>query len=80
MRKRKGKKIIQFDENFNYVNCFDSTRQASRKTNVDQGSISRCCIFWSKNCDKESWKRKDRPQFKAGGYIWRFYSDFENRD
>lgn len=82
MRKYKGKVIIQFDLNFNYVNTFDSSYDASRNVKVAQSSIYSCAKFWSMGCDKEEYQKKysNNPRKQAGGYIWRFYSDFKNKD
>lgn len=79
---RKPMKIIQFDKNFKYIDTYESINEASRQKKIDDALISKCAKFWSMNCDKEEWKKKykNRPIKYAGGYVWRFYSDFENRD
>lgn len=79
---RKKRMIVQFDENFNYVNSYDSTYQAEKQTGINHSLIYKCAKFWSINCDKETWKKmyRDKPRKQTHGYIWRFYSDFENRE
>jgi group I intron endonuclease len=54
-----GKKVIQLDLNGNYLNTYDSTSEASRKTNVSRSGIGKCC--------------NGRPKNKtSGGFIWKF--------
>lgn len=81
MRKEK-KSIIQFDLDYNYVNSFESTYQVEKQTGFSHSTIYRCAKFWSLGCDKEKWyqENKRRPVYQYKGYIWRFYSDFENRE
>lgn len=52
-----SKKVYQLSKNGEIINEFNSTKEASRITGIDQGSVSRCCNNISKT---------------AGGYIWRF--------
>ena len=47
--------IYQFDLNMKFIKKWESMTQASKKTNIAQGDISKCCIG----------KRKS-----AGNYIW----------
>lgn len=82
MKKYNRKVVIQFDLDFNYINSFDSMHEASELTSIKRSNISNCAKFWSMGCNKELWFKENnsRPRKQAGGYIWRFYSDFKNRD
>lgn len=58
-RSAKGRSIVvhQYDLEGNYINSYPSAREASRQTNINQGSISKCC----------KGERKT-----AGGYIFKY--------
>lgn len=49
--------IYQYDLKGNYLNRFNSTKEASHITNIDRGSINNCALK----------KRKS-----AGGYLWSY--------
>lgn len=51
------KTVLQFTKNGKFLREFESTREASRQTGVNQGNISQCC---------------NRKYKSAGGYVWRF--------
>lgn len=55
--KKRSIPITQYTLNGEIVNSFPSAKEASRQTNINQGSISRCV--------------KGERQ-TAGGYIWRY--------
>lgn len=55
--KNKPKKVLQYDKNNNFINEFNSIREASRITNVCYNSI------WLNCCGKQKC---------AGGYTWKF--------
>lgn len=59
-KKAKYKKIIQYDLKCNYINTWNSVKEASIKLNILNTSISKCL--------KE--KRN-----KAGGYIWKYFEE-----
>lgn len=52
-----SKKVFQYDKNKNLINIWQSTREASRKTKINIGNISRCC---------------NGKLNSAGGYVWRY--------
>ena len=58
----KGKKIIQYDLNENFIKLWNNANQASKELNIDVGNISKCC--------KNKYK-------SAGGFIWRYYKGDE---
>lgn len=49
--------IIQYDSNMNYIDEFESIRDASRKSSIARANITSCCNEKTKH---------------AGGYIWKF--------
>lgn len=53
----KMKPVIQYDKNMNFINLYESIRQASKETYIDAGDIGKVCRG----------RRKT-----AGGYIWKF--------
>ena len=57
-----GRPVIQYDKNYNFIQQFDTIREAERSTGIHGGSISEAC----------SNKRKT-----AGGFIWKYASDKE---
>ena len=38
------KKVYQYDKSGNYINCFNSTREAELLTNISHNNISACCL------------------------------------
>ena len=56
-RKNKAKKVIQMDKDENVIEIYESTMDAEKITNIDRGSISKCC---------------NNKQSTAGGYIWKY--------
>ena len=56
----KSKPVIQYDKEGNFVNKYNSIREASRRTQVVISSIVENC----------KGKRKT-----AGGYVWRYEGD-----
>lgn len=52
-----SKKVFQYDKSKNLINIWESTKEASRKTKINTGSISRCC---------------NGKLNSAGGYIWKY--------
>lgn len=55
-RKNKSTKIIQYDINLNYLNTFESIRDASRKLNIPYSEISN--VLWGRANQTHSWKFK----------------------
>jgi len=52
-------KVYQFDTNYNFINSYNSIREASRITKIDGSQIVNCC--------------KKKKNFKtAGGFIWSY--------
>lgn len=67
---QKGKKcptisrvVLQFDLEGNYLNTFDSTRDAARKTGTSKTGVAYAC----------GGKRKS-----SGGYIWKYKNEINN--
>ena len=58
----KGKKIIQYDLEGNFIKIWNNANQAGKELNICVGNISKCC--------KNKYK-------SAGGYIWRYYKGDE---
>lgn len=56
-RRNRAKKVIQMDKDKNIIEIYKSTMEAERFTNIDRGSISKCC---------------NGKQCTAGGYIWKY--------
>ena len=56
-RKDKSRPLAQLTLEEIFIKEYLSVREAARKTEIDQASISRCCRG---------------EQFQAGGYIWRY--------
>lgn len=54
---RLSKKVYQYDDNFNLINEWLSSSEASRSLKISGGHIRECCMK----------KRK-----KSGGFIWRY--------
>ena len=57
--------IIQLDKNYNYINTFLSCMDAERNTGIYNGNIIACC----------KGRRKT-----AGGYIWKYEVEKENKE
>lgn len=57
LRIKSNKKVIQYDDNFNVINIYDSLTIAAKKYNVTRQAISCCCNGRCK---------------KTVGYIWRY--------
>lgn len=55
--KAKRNKVIQYDKNGQMLNIFQSLKQASIESDINESSLSMCCNS----------KRKT-----AGGFIWEF--------
>jgi group I intron endonuclease len=58
--------VCQLDVSFNLICVFESMCEASRKTGVDQSSISKCC-------------NHHKQYSTAGGYIWCYAKDYNER-
>lgn len=58
-RKKRNRKIIQFDIQGNKLNSFDTCKEAAEYICISESSISRCCIDKAKT---------------AKGYIWKYES------
>lgn len=57
-----GKKVCQFSLEGDFIEQFNSIRDASRKTNINREGISRCC----------------REELKtSGGFVWKFFNNFD---
>ncbi len=56
------KSVIQYDGNLNYINCFESVSEASKKLNINSKSIR----------DAASGRQKT-----AGGFIWKYKNESE---
>lgn len=56
-RKSLARRVGQYDDSFNLVNIYPSTKEAFRETNISSGAISQCCRGEHKH---------------AGGFIWRY--------
>lgn len=63
--KRNQKTIYQYDKSGNFINRYESIKEASKHTNID-----RCHISHVANGDSLS----------AGGYIWKFEKDTNHKD
>ena len=59
--KKISKSIVQFNKNGNFINEYQSAREAERKTGINQGNICRVC----------QGERKS-----AGGYVWKYKNDY----
>ena len=59
-QKHRFKQVNQYDQNKVFINSFISIMDASRKTNINSGSISNAC---------------NRKYPTAGGYYWFFAND-----
>ena len=57
LRIKSNKKVIQYDDNFNVINIYDSLTIVAKKYNVTRQAISCCCNGRCK---------------KTVGYIWRY--------
>lgn len=57
-----SKQVVQYSLSGEFINTFQSLREASSKTNVSYCTISSCCKGNKKT---------------AGGYIWKYYEDIE---
>ncbi len=53
----KGKKVSKFDLNNNFIESYNSIKEASEKNNLFASNIGKCCL-----CEKKS----------AGGFKWKF--------
>lgn len=62
--KVQGKRVLQLDKNHKVIDEFDSTREAGRKTGLNQRHISECCNGKAKT---------------TGGYYWAYVDGFEAR-
>lgn len=58
MKEKMGKKINQYDLNWNFIKTWNSMREAERELGVLNQSISLCCM---------------KKRNKAGGFRWRYY-------
>jgi hypothetical protein len=54
-----GKPILQYDTQGNFIKEWNTIKEASRKLNIEETNISRCC-------------KKEKYRKTAGGYIWRY--------
>lgn len=54
-----SKKVMQYDKNKNLIKIWDSVNEASRTLNIDDASISRCCLHY-------------KYRHTAGGFIWKY--------
>ena len=61
--RRYNREVYCYDLNMNFVCKYKSVAEASRKTNIYDTNIRRCCKGISKT---------------AGGYIWKYADDVEN--
>lgn len=61
-QKRKGRPILQMDDEMNTIEQFDTIAEASRKTNINSKSI------------RDAAKR---VQKHAGGFIWRYIDEYK---
>ena len=52
-----SKVTYQYDKNGNFIKCFNSAAEASRKLGINSGNLHSCCIGIRKT---------------AGGYIWSY--------
>jgi group I intron endonuclease len=60
--KRFCRKIIQLDDNFNFIKEWNSLKEAATFYNVNQSSISHCCAG---------------RKAKIKGFIWKYKTDYE---
>ena len=58
MKEKMGKKINQYDLNWNFIKTWNSMREAERELGVLNQNISLCCM---------------KKRNKAGGFRWRYY-------
>ena len=62
----KGKKVLQYDLQGNFIAEYDSAHQASRATNINNSSISACCRGDITHTKEFQWKYKnDDKEIKA---------------
>ena len=55
--------VVQLDKKGNFISEFESLREASRRTGIDDGSICRCC--------------NHKPGYKsAGGFVWIYKDEY----
>lgn len=54
-----SKKVMQYDKNKNLIKIWDSVNEASKTLNIDDASISRCCLHY-------------KYRHTAGGFIWEY--------
>ena len=59
--KKSCKPVIQYDKNMNFINVFESAREASRILKIQYKNISACCRGLRNSC---------------GGYKWKFKEEF----
>ena len=55
-----SKKVMQYDKNKNLIKIWDSVNEASKTLNIDDASISRCCLHY-------------KYRHTAGGFIWEYF-------
>ena len=60
MSEKTRKKVYQYDLNDNFIKLYNSELEAQKTTNIDNGSISKCCYGKMKT---------------AGGFKWRFENE-----
>ena len=63
MAEKNSKPVVQLDKKGNFISEFESLREASRRTGIDDASICRCC--------------NHKPGYKsAGGFVWIYKDEY----
>ena len=74
-----GRKVAQWDKNGEYIIKIWERGMMEIKEVLDINItlISKCCMFWEMNCDKNEWFKhhKNKPQKTSHGYIWKYYEE-----
>lgn len=62
------RKCYQYDKKDNLLNIFESLSQAARKTNINVGSIQKCCA----TTKIKTYNNKAQGIHSAGGFVWSY--------
>lgn len=65
--KKRGKPVIQFDLNMNFIKKWNGTIQASKQTGINEGNIWECCNHKRKTARGYVWKYEEEMQY--GEYV-----------
>lgn len=76
-KKEKMKKVCKYSKDGELIEVYDSIKEASIENNLYLSAISKCCVFWEMECNKEEWFKNHttNPIKTSGGFIWKYFKE-----